>query len=113
MTEADWLAATEPVPMLKLLKGRASDRKLRLFLVASARLAWDRVPAGAMRDAVDAAELYADAAVPVARVDDYRGHFYTYVMPGVTPEQYDWVQSPDKRPVFTLVRMTVYTDPML
>ena len=34
MTEEEWLTGTDPDPMLALLKGRASDRKLRLFCVA-------------------------------------------------------------------------------
>jgi len=33
MTEAEWLAATEPVPMLEALKEKASERRLRLFAV--------------------------------------------------------------------------------
>jgi hypothetical protein len=31
MTEAEWLACTDPRPMLEYLRGRASERKLRLF----------------------------------------------------------------------------------
>jgi hypothetical protein len=31
MTEAEWLAATEPRLMLEFLRGKVSDRKLRLF----------------------------------------------------------------------------------
>jgi hypothetical protein len=40
MTEAEWLAATDPQPMLKFLEGRTSDRKLRLFAVACLRIRW-------------------------------------------------------------------------
>jgi hypothetical protein len=42
MTEAEWLAAADPGPMLDFLRGRggATDRKLRLFAVACCRRVW-------------------------------------------------------------------------
>src|SRR5262245_19662976 len=34
MTEAEWLACTDPEPMLDFLRGKVSERKLRLFALA-------------------------------------------------------------------------------
>jgi hypothetical protein len=60
MTEAEWLAAAEPGPMLEFLGGRASDRKLRLFNCACVRRVWQLLPEGALRRGVDVAERYVD-----------------------------------------------------
>jgi hypothetical protein len=35
VTEQEWLSGTHPGPMLEYLRGKATDRKLRLFAVAS------------------------------------------------------------------------------
>src|SRR5437763_916591 len=40
MTEAEWLAATDPTHMLAFLRGKASDRKCRLFVVACCTHVW-------------------------------------------------------------------------
>jgi hypothetical protein len=40
MTEAEWWECVDPVHMLQFLRGRASDRKDRLFLYACARRVW-------------------------------------------------------------------------
>jgi hypothetical protein len=62
MTEAEWLACSDPNPMLEFLQGtgKASDRKLRLFAVACCRQAWHRIPKAVSRQAVDLAEAAAD-----------------------------------------------------
>jgi hypothetical protein len=36
MTETEWLASTDAVPMLEFLRHRVSDRQLRLFAVRAA-----------------------------------------------------------------------------
>ena len=60
MTEAEWLACADPTPMLEFLRGKASDRKLRLFACACVRRIWRLLCAGECRNAVEGTELYAD-----------------------------------------------------
>jgi hypothetical protein len=56
MTEADWLKAKDPDAMLRLMERRFSPRQWQLLACAAARRAWDVVPAGPPRDALDWAE---------------------------------------------------------
>ena len=41
MTEQEWLACPDPTPMLEFLRGKASERKLRLFACAFGRAVRD------------------------------------------------------------------------
>ena len=61
VTETEWLACTEPQKMLEFLRGKVSDRKLRLFACACCRLMepyWKK-PTGAL-GIFDEAEQIAD-----------------------------------------------------
>jgi hypothetical protein len=60
MTEAEWLACADPMPMLKFLQGKTSDRKLRLFAVGCCRGIWHLIRDKECRRAVEVAELHAD-----------------------------------------------------
>lgn len=63
MTEAEWLACTEPTRMLDFLRVApvASDRKCRLFTAACCRRVWHLLdPAG--RAVVEASERFADGS---------------------------------------------------
>ena len=59
MTEAEWNACSDPTPMLAFLRGKASDRKLRLFACACCRTVWPAV-SEVFREAIRAAEEHAD-----------------------------------------------------
>lgn len=60
MTEAEWEACGDPLPMLGFLRDRASERKLRLLAVAACCEIWDRLTDGRSREAVVVAEMFAD-----------------------------------------------------
>src|SRR5262245_46753891 len=62
VTEAEWLGCTEPGPMREDLRGKISDRKLRLFDCTCCRRLWHRMTDDRTRAAVEAAERYADGA---------------------------------------------------
>src|SRR5262245_41928265 len=60
MTEAEWLAADDPLMMLDFLQGRASERKLRLFSCACCRRVGRLLGDAGPGSAVVVAERYAD-----------------------------------------------------
>jgi hypothetical protein len=62
MTQQEWLACTDPTPMLEFLRGKASDRKLRLFTCTCCRRIWQFL-ADEPRGWVEIAEQYADGRV--------------------------------------------------
>ncbi|HEY8505395.1 MAG TPA: hypothetical protein VIL46_12500 [Gemmataceae bacterium] len=60
MGEHEWLTSADPEAMLAWLGGRCEDRKLRLFAVACCRQVWHFFTDPYARQAVEAAEYYAD-----------------------------------------------------
>ena len=62
MTEEQWLKSDDPEQMLASFQGRASERKLRLFLVGCARRVLPSSPDGDTVEALAVAEQFADGA---------------------------------------------------
>jgi hypothetical protein len=58
MDEREWLACTDPGPMLEFVCPRMSDRDLCLFNCACCRRIWHLIVEGRSRTAVEAAERY-------------------------------------------------------
>ena len=63
VTEAEWLACTDPTPMLEFLRDKASNRKARLFGVLCCRQNGDLFRDRRFHDAIRLAEGYADGEV--------------------------------------------------
>ena len=63
MTDAEWLACTDPHKMMGHLRDKMSDRKLRLFACACCRQVWHLLSDELSRKAVDVAEKFSDGAI--------------------------------------------------
>ena len=73
MTEQEWFNCTEPMPMLELVRGKASDRRLRLFACACSRRIWHLLPDRRSRKALEASERFADGMITPEKLRFVRG----------------------------------------
>jgi hypothetical protein len=99
VTETEWDACADPEPMLRLLRRKASDRKMRLFLVACCRkilslLQEERSPAAEhaerCREAVEVAERYADGLAERAALTRAANEMFMPEWPGGATAMFDW-----------------------
>src|SRR5688500_12866828 len=69
MTEAEWLACEDGIPMLVFLEAKVDNRKLHLFACACCHRIWQLLPDGRSRLAVEVAERLADGLAERAEWD--------------------------------------------
>jgi hypothetical protein len=70
MTEEEWLACEDGDALLKYLRDKATDRKLRLLGVDSCRRIWHLLQDERSRKAVEAVEQFADGVVSESALED-------------------------------------------
>src|SRR5262249_4807952 len=63
MTEAEWLAATDPRPMLEFIQGTGSDRMRVLTASGICRRLWEAYPLPVFQTAITICERYADRRI--------------------------------------------------
>jgi hypothetical protein len=63
MTEVEWLTCTDRLPMLAFLRGKASDRKLRLFALACCARVSHLLQEEEGQEAITYVERYAEGAI--------------------------------------------------
>jgi len=66
MTESEWLECIDKDDMLNFLRGKVSERKLRLFAAACVRQVWHLLADDRFRKAVESAEAFADGLLDMA-----------------------------------------------
>jgi len=79
VTEGEWLSATEPESMLLYLRGKASNRKLRLFAVGCCRRIAPLFTDERSRAVLKVAEQYADGLVGDKHLYRAADHNYDFI----------------------------------
>jgi hypothetical protein len=69
MTEAEWLACDDPMPMLEFLRGKVTERSARLFACACCRRIMQYLPEKRFEQAIETTELFADGQVGQAEMN--------------------------------------------
>jgi hypothetical protein len=76
MTEAEWASCNDPGQMLRFLRGRISDRQVRLFLVACCRGIFHVIEDERARAMVDVGERLAAGSATPAEIENVVRDFF-------------------------------------
>ncbi len=98
MTESECLTSTDPNPMLDVLQGQKTERKLRLFVVGCCRRIWQRMSDDRSRYAVELAERSADEPVSDKQLDAASGAAEEAFEDSLTDDEGKPVGDQDARP---------------
>jgi hypothetical protein len=98
MTEAEWMACTDPTPMLEFLRGRLSDRQSRLlmFHFAHELLAWHHDTA--TREVITILERFAEGSASGEGLHDALRPFVASC-PVLADDGYPWSVQDAARPL--------------
>jgi hypothetical protein len=102
MTESEWNECADPQKMLEFLRGKASDRKCRLFLVSCARAAWSSIADEECRKGIETAERYADGLVTETQLRQID----SVIFQGFSDRHSDWVISQTDVPLLPRRQIT-------
>src|SRR5262245_712076 len=69
MTEAEWLGLHRLGPMLEFLRGKVSERKLRLFACGCARRIWERINPATPAE-IELSEAFADGQASTKAMEE-------------------------------------------
>lgn len=79
MTESEWKACSDPTPMIDFLRGKASDRKLRLFGVACCHRIWHLFLHEGQKQLVELAEQFSDGLATDLHLTEVRQAYHHHL----------------------------------
>jgi hypothetical protein len=81
MTEAEWLTATDPTPMLEFLQKKTSNRKLRLFNCHCCRQLSGKIREERNIAVLEAAEAYAEGIITSEEMESKGARWFDFDQP--------------------------------
>ena len=110
MTEHEWLTCSDPKPMLEFMRGKASDRKLRLLACAWSRSVWARLTDGRFHRVVEIAEQFVEGQAGMEELD--AAHSEALEASGAAFESGEWFLWAASHPAYASVDLDPFRELM-